>query len=74
MAIDIGSSWKTYNFMADYGWKYGFIIRYPDGKQDFTGITYEPWHVRYVGVELATELHELDMCLEEYMIMLTQKQ
>ncbi len=74
MAIDIGNSWKTYNFMADHGWKYGFIIRYPDGKQDFTGITHEPWHVRYVGVELATELHELDMCLEEYMIMLTQKQ
>lgn len=74
MALDIGNSWKTYNFMADHGWKYGFIIRYPDGKQDFTGITYEPWHVRYVGVELATELHELDMCLEEYMMMLTEKQ
>lgn len=51
--------------------KYGFILRYPKGTTDITGIIYEPWHYRYVGKEIAAELHELDMCLEEYLNMLT---
>ena len=46
--------------------EYGFIMRYPEDKQDITGITYEPWHYRYVGVEHAQKMQELDMCLEEY--------
>ncbi len=46
---------------------YGFILRYPEGKTDVTGIIYEPWHYRYVGVALATELHDLGLTLEEYM-------
>ena len=52
-------------------WKYGFILRYPNEKSEITGIIYEPWHYRYVGIELATELHELGICLEEYLEMLT---
>lgn len=48
-------------------WKYGFILRYPADKRDVTGIIYEPWHYRYVGTELAAELHELGITLEEYM-------
>ena len=47
-------------------WEYGFILRYPNGKSDATGIIYEPWHYRYVGKELAKELQESGLCLEEY--------
>ena len=47
-------------------WKYGFILRYPNGKSSVTGIIYEPWHYRYVGKELAKELHNSGLCLEEY--------
>ena len=48
-------------------WRYGFILRYPKDKIDITGIIYEPWHYRYVGVEVATELHESGLTLEEYL-------
>ena len=47
-------------------WKYGFILRYPKNKIDVTGIIYEPWHYRYVGVELALEIRDSGLCLEEY--------
>ena len=47
-------------------WKYGFVIRFPKDKQDITGITYEPWHLRFVGVTHAAAMHENDECLEEY--------
>jgi len=46
--------------------KYGFILRYPKGKEDITGYNYEPWHYRFVGVELASYLFENDITLEEY--------
>ena len=46
--------------------KYGFILRYPVGKQEITGTSYEPWHYRYVGIEAAQEIYELGICLEEY--------
>ena len=46
--------------------KYGFIIRYPKDKTDITGYAYEPWHIRYVGIELATYLFEHDLTLDEY--------
>jgi len=44
-------------FVAAHGHEYGFIVRYPDGKIDITGYRYEPWHLRYVGVGLATEMY-----------------
>lgn len=47
--------------------KYGFILRYPPEKMDITGIIYEPWHYRYVGVEVATEIMESGLTLEEYL-------
>ena len=47
-------------------WKYGFILRYPEEKSAVTGIIYEPWHYRYVGVDAAREMRELGLCLEEY--------
>jgi len=53
-------------------WKYGFILRYPKGTTDVTGIIYEPWHYRYVGKELAKELHDSGLTLEAYLNELTQ--
>ena len=49
--------------------KYGFIIRYPKGKSHITGYIYEPWHLRYVGVEAATEIYEMDITFEEYILL-----
>lgn len=46
--------------------KYGFILRYPSSKSDITGIVFEPWHFRYVGVEHATKIMESGVVLEEY--------
>ena len=48
-------------------WKYGFILRYPLDKSHLTGIIYEPWHYRYVGLEAAREMHDRGLCLEEYL-------
>lgn len=53
-------------WLAAHGWEHGFVIRFPENKQDITGITYEPWHLRYVGNEHAAAMHENDECLEEY--------
>ncbi len=47
--------------------RFGFILRYPEGKEDITGYSYEPWHFRYVGVELATEIYTKGVTLDEYM-------
>ncbi|WP_312940033.1 M15 family metallopeptidase [Oscillibacter sp.] len=52
-------------------WKYGFILRYPSDKTDITGIIYEPWHYRYVGKDVAKEIHEQGICLEEYLDLLS---
>ncbi len=46
--------------------KYGFIIRYPEGKESITGYEYEPWHLRYLGETLATKVYESGLTLEEY--------
>ena len=60
-------------WLMENSWKYGFILRYPVGKTDVTGIIYEPWHYRYVGKEVAKEIYELGLTLEEYMDMLTEE-
>ena len=54
------------NFIKSYAYKYGFILRYPQDKVRITGYSYEPWHIRYVGVDLATKLHNENITLEEY--------
>lgn len=46
--------------------KYGYIVRYPEGKSKITGYHYEPWHIRYVGVRTATYLYKKNLSLEEY--------
>ncbi len=64
---------EAQKWLMENSWRYGFILRYPNEKSDVTGIVYEPWHYRYVGVELATELYETKMCLEEYLEALTRE-
>ena len=54
-------------WLMEHCWRYGFILRYPAGKTDVTGIIYEPWHYRYVGKEVAAALYESGLTLEEYM-------
>jgi D-alanyl-D-alanine carboxypeptidase len=56
----------TQKWLMEHCWEYGFILRYPADKSDSTGIIYEPWHYRYVGVDVARELQESGLTLEEY--------
>ncbi len=53
-------------------WDYGFIVRYPEGKEDITGFESEDWHIRYVGVQHSTAMRDLGLTLEEYIQQLTQ--
>ncbi len=53
-------------WLAQHCWEYGFILRYPADKVNITGISYEPWHIRYVGVEHALKMQSENLCLEEY--------
>ena len=53
-------------WMAEHCWEYGFIIRYMEDKEDVTGIVYEPWHLRYVGLEAAAYITENHLALEEF--------
>lgn len=57
---------ELFQWMSQHCQEYGFIVRYPADKQDITGVIYEPWHFRYVGVEAATYIMENDLCLEEF--------
>lgn len=54
-------------WVAENAAQYGFIIRYPQSKQHITGYIYEPWHLRYLGTELAMDVYESGLCLEEYL-------
>ena len=78
LALDIisGESWeldesqehtKEAKWLREHCHEYGFILRYPPERTDITGIIYEPWHYRYVGVEHATKIMEQGITLEEYL-------
>ena len=54
-------------WLAAHAVEYGFILRYPKDKEDITGIIWEPWHFRYVGVENAQKIKDSGLCLEEYL-------
>ena len=56
---------KTTAWLADHAHEYGFILRYPAGKEAITGIAHEPWHFRYVGKNLATLLHHSNLTFDE---------
>lgn len=62
----------AYKWLVDNCYKFGFILRYPEDKVDITKITFEPWHYRFVGRKAAYEMHELGMCLEEYVEYINQ--
>ena len=53
-------------WLAEHCWDYGFIIRYQKEKEDITGIIYEPWHLRYVGVQVARHMRDAGLSLEEF--------
>ncbi len=53
-------------WLQENSYKFGFILRYPKNKENITGYQYEPWHYRFVGVELATILYNQEITLEEY--------
>ncbi len=72
LAVDLNTVTNEFEDTAAFEWlsknaqNYGFILRYPKDKQEITGITYESWHWRYVGIKNAKIMKEKDMCLEEY--------
>lgn len=56
---------KVQKWLLENAWTYGFIQRYPEDKAEITGVHYEPWHYRYVGIDLAAYMHENNLCFEE---------
>ena len=85
LALDVGQKSDDVNLTSSFGrtkggkwvaehcWEYGFILRYQEGWEDVTGYAYEPWHVRYVGKENAKLIHEADMPLETYLLLLREE-
>lgn len=73
LAMDINSVYKSFADTPEGIWlaancvKYGFILRYPEGKEHITGYMYEPWHIRYVGTDVAQAVSESGLCLEEFL-------
>ncbi|WP_138754052.1 M15 family metallopeptidase [Paenibacillus sinopodophylli] len=65
-AADCFADTKEAKWLAEHADEYGFIVRYPEGKEKITGYQYEPWHLRFVGVDLAAELANSGETLEEY--------
>ena len=72
LAVDINSTKFVFEYSPEYKWllnhahEYGFILRYPKGKEWLTGYSFEAWHYRYVGVEAAKIIHDEDLVYEEY--------
>lgn len=58
---------EAYTWLSDNAWKFGFILRFPEGKEDITGISFEPWHYRFVGRYHAKAMYDSGLCLEEYL-------
>lgn len=73
LAVDINADYdfcsddEVYSWLAENAYKYGFILRYPYGREDITGIDYEPWHYRYVGAETAEQIYLQQITLEEFL-------
>ncbi len=57
---------ESFIWMQENAYKYGFILRYPENKENITGYSYEPWHYRYLGVELATKVYNEGITFDEY--------
>ena len=65
LTVEFGDT-PEYEWMKDVAHEYGFIVRYPEGKEHITGYQYEPWHLRYIGDE-AEAIYESGLSLEEYL-------
>ena len=63
---------EIYSFIHRICPRFGFILRYPPGKEDITGIHYEPWHLRYVGIKHAKAITKNGLTLEEYIASLPE--
>ena len=57
----------AFRWLDQHAHEYGFILRFPKGKESVTGVIYEPWHYRYVGINHAKLIKERKICLEEYL-------
>ena len=57
---------KQFEWLSSHAHKYGFILRYPKNKEDVTGYKYEPWHYRYIGIEIAKKIKESNLTYDEY--------
>ena len=57
---------EVYGWLKENAWKFGFIERFPEGKEEITGYSFEPWHYRFVGRTAASAIHTRGICLEEY--------
>lgn len=57
----------TGQWLAEHSWEYGFVVSYPEGADDVTCYKYEPWHLRYVGPDLAGRVHSSGLTLREYL-------
>jgi len=76
LAVDVNTASRYANFgdteegtwLAEHCHEYGFIIRYEESKEYITGYRYEPWHIRYIGIEAATIIYENSLTLEEYLL------
>lgn len=79
LAVDFNNVSEDFKYTPEYDWlckhasEYGFIQRYPEGKEKITDIIFEPWHYRYVGTENAVKINNSGMCLEEYIYDLINK-
>ncbi len=73
LSVDILSRDASFKDTEEYAWllenahKYGFILRYPEGKESVTGVEFKPYHWRFVGINAANEMKEKNQCLEEYL-------
>lgn len=73
LAMDLNSASSSFAgtkeaiWLANNSYRFGFIVRYPEGKESITGYMYEPWHMRYLGIENAAKIYASGLCLEEYL-------
>ena len=70
---DVFEETEAFAWLKENAWKYGFIMRYPKDKENVTGYIYESWHYRFVGVEIASVIHQTGLCYEEYLEIFSNK-
>ena len=64
---DVFETTEAFRWLKENSWKYGFVLRYPEEKEAVTGYIYESWHFRFVGLEVASIMHQTGLCYEEYL-------